>query len=626
VLRACLHKDPDHRLHSIADARIGIENAASQSRASRIRFRARSVAAIASLLFLTLAVVAAYLWRPPYFSRSEETQLNAVPFTTYPGIERQPVFSPDGNEVAFVWRSEESDAFNIFRKIIGSGDARPLTKDSTDHHSPAWSPDGKFIAYLANRSGKRCLCIMPALGGAEQTVTYLEFVAGNIFRPAPNIAWTPDSRYLIVPNGKADAAQAGLFRIAADTGEMKRLTSCDTADWDPSISPDGQEVAFVRRSQLGISDVYKIHLAGDFQPIGEPERITFEKRNVFTPVWTEDGKQIVFSSGTWLSERRLFKVPARGIRSAAEYRPKPLPMGENAGTLAVSNRSHRLAYSREFWNGNIYRVELVNGKAGKMQRLLSSTWSSHTPDFSPDGKRLAFASTRSGNEEIWRCDADGGNERQLTFLGAAMASVPRWSPDGKLILFQSMKEGSVDLYTINAEGGQPQRLTCDPQTETEASWSRDGKWIYFWSNRSGKNQVYKMPALGGSATQLTMNGGAAPKESVNGQWVYYWKQQGLWKTPSSGGEELRELERVGYQLNFVVADKGIYFLDQVKEMTKVTLFFFSFASRELTPLMEISRFAAPWPLGLAISPDQRCLLFHLWDRFDGDLMLVENFR
>ncbi len=135
-----------------------------------------------------------------------------------------------------------------------------------------------------------------------------------------------------------------------------------------------------------------------------------------------------------------------------------------------------------------------------------------------------------------------------------------------------------------------------------------------------------MPASGGNATQLTLNGGVAPKESMDGQWVYYWKKQGLWKTPSSGGEELRELEQVGYQLNFVVADKGIYFLNQVKEKTKVTLFFFSFASRELTPLREIYRTAAPWPLGLAISPDQRWLLFHLWDRFDGDLMLVENFR
>ncbi len=327
MLRACLHKDPDHRLHSIADARIGIENAASQSRESRIRFRARSMAAVAGLFLLTVAVAAVWLWRSRYFSLADETPLNAVPFTTYPGIESQPSFSPDGSEVAFLWRSEDSSAFNIYRKMIGSGEATPLTKDSTDLFSPAWSPDGKSIAFLANRSGKRCLCLMPPLRGAVRIVAYLEFVVGNVFRPAPNIAWTPDSRYLIVPNGKSAAAQAGLFRISADTGEMKRLTSCDTADWDPSISPDGQEVVFVRRSHLGIFDVYMIHVTGDFQPVGELERITFEKRNVFTPVWTEDGKQIVFSSGTWLSERRLLKVPAKGIRSAAEYRPKLVAHG-----------------------------------------------------------------------------------------------------------------------------------------------------------------------------------------------------------------------------------------------------------------------------------------------------------
>ena len=79
--------------------------------------------------------------------------------------------------------------------------------------------------------------------------------------------------------------------------------------------------------------------------------------------------------------------------------------------------------------------------------------------YSPDGKRLAFASTRSGSEEIWIANRDGSNPLQLTSMGGPQCSNPQWSPDGRTILFDSRREGSADLYLLQPDTGKLTRLT-----------------------------------------------------------------------------------------------------------------------------------------------------------------------
>jgi dipeptidyl aminopeptidase/acylaminoacyl peptidase len=86
----------------------------------------------------------------------------------------------------------------------------------------------------------------------------------------------------------------------------------------------------------------------------------------------------------------------------------------------------------------------------------------HTLDYSSDGKRLAFASTRSGSEEIWVSDVDGSDPIQLTSMGGPQCANPRWSPDGRLILFNSRREGSADLYLLRPDTGELRRITDDP--------------------------------------------------------------------------------------------------------------------------------------------------------------------
>jgi Tol biopolymer transport system component len=355
--------------------------------------------------------------------------------------------------------------------------------------------------------------------------------------------------------------------------------------------------------------------------------LTFEDRDVHSPVWSPDGEDIIFSSGAWLGERRLLKVPATCPRDRLEYRAVRLNFGENASTLSLSNANHRLVYTREFWNSSLNIAELTGNTIRARRKLVASSGANYSPEFSPDGSRIAFTSTRSGSEEIWVCDADGSNLQQLTFVRGPLTSRPCWSPDGSRIVFHSDAAGSRDLYVVGANGGKPQRLTDHPKAEREARWSRDGRWIYFESDRTGSNAIYRMPATGGEAVRLT-TGGGMPFESSDGKWVFFQTLvQGfgydLWKVPWDSGPEILVRKNVGW---YAAVEGGVYHLGARNQSISIDLRFFDFANLNDEVLLETDRPRNPSPMGLTISPDRRWIVFPPWDRFDSDLMLVENFR
>jgi Tol biopolymer transport system component len=126
----------------------------------------------------------------------------------------------------------------------------------------------------------------------------------------------------------------------------------------------------------------------------------------------------------------------------------------------------------------------------------------YSPQFSPDGSKIVFASDRSGSPEIWVSDSAGRNLRQLTENTGSGS--PRWSPDGRQIVYDSLIDGNAEICVINADGGPPRRLTTDPAEDIVPSWSHDGQWIYFCSNRTGSQQIWKLPAAGGQAVQFTL--------------------------------------------------------------------------------------------------------------------------
>jgi Tol biopolymer transport system component len=283
-------------------------------------------------------------------------------------------------------------------------------------------------------------------------------------------------------------------------------------------------------------------------------------------------------------------------------------------------------YSAQFRDANIWQLTLAGQHTPTSVPVASSTFDEGTPDYSPDGKRLAFASTRSGTEEIWISDADGSNPMQVTSMGGPQCANPRWSPDGQTILFNSRREGSADLYLLRPDTGELRRLTDDPAEEAEPRWSRDGRTVYFGSNRTGRLEVWKMPANGGAAVRITEQGGTTATESPDGRFLYYAKEgspSSIWRVPAGGGEERFVAGDLSYPLNFVVGDHGLYFLAQGDKPRSTSIDFFEFATGKRSSLLQVGK---PYFVGMALSPDERSLLDSVIDNAGSNLMLVDGFR
>jgi Tol biopolymer transport system component len=250
------------------------------------------------------------------------------------------------------------------------------------------------------------------------------------------------------------------------------------------------------------------------------------------------------------------------------------------------------------------------------------------PQFSPDGSKVAFESTRSGAYEVWLCRSDGRSLMQLTHFGPSVTGTPRWSPDGQQILFDSRPAGNSDIFVVDVQGGPPRKLTSDPSNEGVPSWSRDGHWIYFASDRSSTWEVWKMPSKGGPAIQVTRHGGFAGFESPDGRFLYYAKGlavPGLWRIPTNGGEEVELISSLeaGFWGYWAVVENGIYFLDTT---SKPGIAFFDIATHRVSRVFDLENRPARQAPGLAVSPDKRTILYTQWDATDTDIILVDNFR
>lgn len=609
ILQRCLRKEPERRAQGIADLKLALEElkeeiqtgkAAPQAGNSRKR-------AWAGILILLLALAGAAYWLT-HEKRQAPAPLQVAPLTTYPGYEDSGSLSPDGNQVAFSWNGGEGDNYDVYVKLIGSGRPLRLTTDPADDIGPAWSPDGRSIAFVRpHNGGKAEVVLIPALGGSERPVA--EFPNG-----ASRPCWSPDGRWLVVSAKEPPAKLPAVFLVSVETGEKRQLTfppvtASIRGDETGAISPDKRTLAFVRTIASTAADIYLVSLAGDLTATGEPRRLSSDNRDIAGIAWSADNREIIFSSNRG-GARALWQIAVSGGE------PRRIAVGENGLNPSISAKGDRLVYTRPYSDQNIWRVNL-SGPRQPPAQFIASTRMEEGAQYSPDGKRIAFVSDRSGNEEVWVCDVDSSNPVQLVFMGRSGS--PHWSPDSQRIAFGSDVDGHTQIFTVNARGGQPQRITTSGSNDALPSWSHDGKWIYFNSNRSGRGQVWKVPVNGGEPVQITQQGGFAPLESEDGQTIYYCQRSGpgpLMKVPANGGEETQILDTIRYR-GFAVTRAGIYFTIGRE------LRYLSVATGKSNPILTSEK---PVTDGLSVSPDGHWLLYTQVNRGGSDLMLVENFR
>lgn len=581
--------------------------------------------ALAVIAVTVLGLIAGSIfWRQIASSSRRHANLSPkiTPLTSYQGNECNPAFSPDGRQIVFAWSGVKNDNWDIYIRMVEGGNPLRLTSSPADESNPAWSPDGRTLAFYRQTQEEGGIYLTPALGGAERK---LAGVFPNRFALVPHtwLHWSPRGDWLAVSDKHSAGEPFAIFLLSSETGEGRPLTSPPGSiigDLSPAFSPDGKQVAFVRATSAVVEDLFVVSLTG-----GEPRRLTFTNAVINNLTWSSDGNEIVFSARPG-GNSSLWRIPVEGGK------PEPIAAaGSNTVDPCFAPQDDRLVYAQFTEDVNIWRMDLsLIGKPNAApQRLISSTRIDSGPQYSSDGQRIAFASTRSGSYEIWVCDSDGENATQLTGFSGPLAGSPRWSPDGRQIVFDSRPDGNADVFVINSEGGKPRRLTEDLSEDIVPSWSRDGHWIYFASNRSGAMQVWKMPAAGGDAVQVTRQGGFEAFESPDGQWVYYSKNRGLpaiWRVSVGGGEETLVLDfhSSDYSRYWQIVGDGVYFATIEAGQTRIK--FFNFASGKLLPIATLEKALAQGDIGLAVSPDGRWLLYAQLDEKVGDIMMLENFR
>ncbi len=586
-----------------------------------------------------------FFWMTRTARPTSQPELKPLPFTSYPGTESGPSFSPDGTRVAFSWDGPRQDNLDIYVKLIGAGDPVRLTEDPSNDHDPAWSPDGSWIAFLRDiNDTERAILLIPALGGAERTVARTSLITSSTnLTDSPLLSWAVDGKSLFTLDTQGmNAHSYSVVRVSVDTGEKQQVTfpppRVARGDLAVAVSPDGNTLAFTRRVTPSTTDLFRMRL-----PQSVPELVLSGAR-MEGIAWTPDGRNLVFS-GELGGSTGLWRIGISGtgkptkLIGIAENSIRLKRTGRGRGVnLAVAQKGRRLVFSQGTFDINIWRIGLRDGDKGAKARFLSSTRDEFQPDYSPDGQRIAFESDRSGCEEIWASNSSGSTPFQVTNFGSGWSGSPRWSPDGRRIAFDRLAGERWAIFIVDSQGGRPIRLTTDPVNNSTPSWSRDGRWIYFISDRSGSIQIWKIPSTGGPGIQVNTNGGRVPVESLDGKELYYSRSSGprnitLWKRPASGGEEAAVVEHLLFPNAYAVATNGIYFIEGASTSSAP----FGDSSSSALPLRFLNvRNGLISTVGsvqgsnlagrLAVSPDETWVLYGHDDGNGSDLLLLENFR
>ncbi len=530
------------------------------------------------------------------------------PLTALPGYARWPALSPDGKQVVFAWdggRNAAKNMFDLYIKVIGAERIQQLTHQPSEAIIPAWSTDGSTIAFLRSNGPERGIFTMSVLGGPERK---LDAFTDDLYGNASLLSWSADGRQLLYE------AKGSLRLLAVETGEIRtieRPPRCKTV-YTPVFSPDGKWIASLCEAVSGAVDLYRV------SPKGERD----ENLHTFVDeplgiAWSGDGQRIILADNDGLLE-----IGANGGQ------PRRLPFAQTAVDVGqqIASRGNRLVYVQVQDNVNIWRVDLKSGLTRSM--LAPTSRDQAAPAISPDGKRIAFESDRSGSKEVWAANLDGSDAVQLSDFHALTGS-PQWSPDGRRIAFDSRASGEAALYLVDPSTALPRRISTNGIPACVPTWSADGKWIYFTSVSSQQvehDTIYKVAPGGGTPELVTRTHGYKVQESKDGRVLYFYAgdtNASLRVLDRATGQEqpLKGMPNVGTPTDWVMGSKGIFYADRTS--TPAAAAFYEFSSARVTRRFPIEKQFELWG-GLALSPDETWIAYSESDTRGSDLMLADG--
>ena len=463
IVRRCLEKEREQRFQSARDLAFALEAVEGSSGSGVAAVVAPSAPARTRMVFFAPALAAAALAVGAFFlgralspaarvSSSAPVPVHFTRLTFTRGVEAQPSLSPDGRSFVYVSTAggEQSD---IYLQRVGGENAINLTPDSKeDDWSPAFSPDGQWIAFRSEREGKG-IFVMGATGESVHRVTDLGF----------NPAWSPDGKELVVATeGLTDpyarSSHSQIWRIDVMTGAKKQIQMKEDGV-QPSLSPHGKRIAFWGLPEgTGKRVLYTVPAAG-----GAGTPLNDDNFFNWNPVWSPDGNYLYFASNR-SGSMNLWRRPIDEETGKPLGEPEPVTSGGQwNGQLSIS-KTGEIVYADLNTSSSVERF-LLDAATGRIV-----------------GPPVPILGS---SREIW-------------------GAIP--SPDGRWLLV-TVKDAQEDLLVAAADGTGMRRITNDRFKDRSAVWGPDSELIYFFSDRTGRYEEWRIHRDGSGLEQVTATEG-----------------------------------------------------------------------------------------------------------------------
>lgn len=410
------------------------------------------------------------------------------PVTFEPGRKTRPTPSPDGEYMVYTPVGARGEHGPQIVRPVGSNDRSPLPHEpGALDTAAAWSPDGDYIAFQRHFPGNCEVHLHNRENGITRKLA--DGCPGSL---VTLMDWFPDGQSLLVSHYDAEAG-IRLHRLGLD-GSRKPLDYDFTAgdiDAEARISPDGGRIA-IRRGNWPDNSLHIIDAEK-----GNTRTLTPHELPLKGFDWTPDGSGIVFSSPhegrptLWLMDAEDGAVTGLGISGAL------WPRFSADGSVLLFER----------WEGRtgLAAVDLDPGEEAHPEdgeQLFASRFNEHTPRVSPDGRKLAFRSDRTGEEQIWLGNLRTGQSRQLTKHDTGLISSLAWHPSGEQIAYVLTDYDKRTLFHQPISDGEPRRISERNENIRDAAFSPEGDSLYFSSDRTGTWQLHQYKLQEGQRSLL----------------------------------------------------------------------------------------------------------------------------
>ena len=446
--------------------------------------------------------------------------------------------------VAFTYQDD------LWLADANGANARRLTAHVARDMMPRFSPDGQWIAFTSNRMGNNDVYVLPVTGGEPKQLTWHSGDDQALY-------WTPDGREVVFTSGRGvkqwgsplyrvaldgtipralpmDAGRSGMLKqdmtmvafnrsvpsywrkgyrgnsnadIAVQdlrSGEITELTDVDMKryqenvhDVHPMWGADGR--IYFSSERDGIFNIWRIAAGG-----GAPEQVTRHTDDgVQFPAISPDGTRIVYENAFDLWTLDVAGGQPRQLEIRMAFDPKEndigvISAGNRADGFTVSPTGDYLAVDV---HGEIMIVPSEDG-VGELTSVTNSPWRERSQLWSPDGRRIAYISDESGEEEIWVWERGTGARRKLTTQESIKADLT-WANDGQKLAYTANNR----LWEIDVASGSPRELSHNPAGGFSiAQYSADGRWLLYTRRDDDQNaDVYAFDVASRREYNLSAN-------------------------------------------------------------------------------------------------------------------------